>query len=178
MSKATTPTEGSPVTIPKWVYALAVGVPVAAALAYILFGPAADSADKPKKGKKPKPKAAEPQEEKPAVKTVEVEACPEEEGPTDPLGRATAAKNRGNYKKSFEYGTYCPLSGPCTFYAVLTKPKISMRIRFPPRILIADRIRVSPNKLMIPLFIKKLPTTSHCSTTRVKKTNNYPEKKT
>jgi hypothetical protein len=95
MSKATTPTEGSPVTIPKWVYALAVGVPVAAALAYILFGPAADSADKPKKGKKPKPKAAEPQEEKPVVKTVEVEACPEEEGPTDPLGRATAAKNRG-----------------------------------------------------------------------------------
>ena len=39
-------------SIPKWVIAAAIGVPVAAALAYILFGPSSDSEPKSKKKKK------------------------------------------------------------------------------------------------------------------------------
>ena len=41
-------------SVPKWVIAAAIGVPVAAALAYILFGPSSDS--KPKSSKKKKKK--------------------------------------------------------------------------------------------------------------------------
>ena len=40
--------------IPKWVIAAAIGVPVAAALAYILFGPSSDSDTKSIKKKKKK----------------------------------------------------------------------------------------------------------------------------
>ena len=39
-------------SVPKWVIAAAIGVPVAAALAYILFGPSSDSEPKSKKKKK------------------------------------------------------------------------------------------------------------------------------
>ena len=42
-------------SVPKWVIAAAIGVPVAAALAYILFGPSSDS--EPKSTKKKKKKA-------------------------------------------------------------------------------------------------------------------------
>ena len=47
--------------IPKWVIAAAIGVPVAAALAYILFGPSSDSDTKSikKKKKKAEVKASE-----------------------------------------------------------------------------------------------------------------------
>ena len=38
--------------VPRWVIAAAVGVPVAAALAYILFGPSSDSEGKTSKKKK------------------------------------------------------------------------------------------------------------------------------
>ena len=41
-------------SVRKWVIAAAIGVPVAAALAYILFGPSSDS--KPKSSKKKKKK--------------------------------------------------------------------------------------------------------------------------
>ena len=60
MSPATPTTDGGSSaagSVPKWVYALAIGVPVAAALAYILFGPATDSDVQSKKAKKSKPKA-------------------------------------------------------------------------------------------------------------------------
>ena len=40
--------------VPRWVIAAAVGVPVAAALAYILFGPSSDSEGKSSKKKKKK----------------------------------------------------------------------------------------------------------------------------
>merc|ERR1711874_838696 len=40
--------------VPRWVIAAAVGVPVAAALAYILFGPSSDSEGKNSKKKKKK----------------------------------------------------------------------------------------------------------------------------
>ena len=103
---------GSPSgSIPRWVYALAIGVPVAAALAYILFGPSGDSKARSKKAKKPKAADAEASVAAPATvkpvaevkpvapenKTpaVEIEDCPEGEGPTDPLEKAMAAKNKG-----------------------------------------------------------------------------------
>ena len=41
-------------SVPKWVIAAAIGVPVAAALAYILFGPSSDSEPKSTKKKKKK----------------------------------------------------------------------------------------------------------------------------
>ena len=103
MSPATPTTDGGSSaagSVPKWVYALAIGVPVAAALAYILFGPSTDSDVQSKKAKKSKPKAdaVEAAEPKDPVeqdeKTVEVEDCPEDV-PTDPLAKALAAKNKG-----------------------------------------------------------------------------------
>jgi len=108
---ADTPT---PSGIPKWVIALAVGVPVSAALAYILFGP--DGKPKKKaKGKKTEPapvKANEPEVESPSSKKLESSAetkksAPEnteEQLPTDPLERAVHAKNKGN--KFFRGGRY------------------------------------------------------------------------
>ena len=105
MSPATPTTDGGSSaagSVPKWVYALAIGVPVAAALAYILFGPSTDSDVQSKKAKKSKPKAdaveaagAEPKDPvEQDEKTVEVEDCPEDV-PTDPLAKALAAKNKG-----------------------------------------------------------------------------------
>jgi len=100
--------------VPRWVLGVAVGVPVAAALIYILFGPSSD--DEKKKTKKtgskkttpvkaPAPAAAAP---KPAPvqekKTEEVAVEDVEEEPADPLEKATAAKNRGN--KYFKGGRY------------------------------------------------------------------------
>ena len=43
---------GEAANVPRWVIAAAVGVPVAAALAYILFGPSSDSEGKTSKKKK------------------------------------------------------------------------------------------------------------------------------
>jgi len=97
--------------LPRWVWGLAIGVPVAAALAYILFGPDSEEGG----GKKKKPKKAK-DEVKEAVKEekksapaaskvkaeVEIEDIPE--GPTDPFEQAVAAKNRGN--KYFRGGRY------------------------------------------------------------------------
>ena len=120
--------------VPRWVLGVAVGVPVAAALIYILFGPSSD--DEKKKTKKtgskkttpvkaPAPATAAPKpipvQEK---KTEEVVFHPTsssailtniktwfqvavedvEEEPADPLEKATAAKNRGN--KYFKGGRY------------------------------------------------------------------------
>ena len=119
MSTAVPTPEGPPGTVPKWVVALAIGVPVAAALAYILFGPSTgDSAEaaRSKKLKKAKTKTAAemappaPKEAEPQEKEVEVENCPEEEVPTDPLERATAAKNRGTVG-TFMYGSRMPKTG-------------------------------------------------------------------
>ena len=45
---------GEAASIPKWVIAAAVGIPVAAALAYILFGPSSDPGTKNTKKKKKK----------------------------------------------------------------------------------------------------------------------------
>jgi len=104
--------------IPNWVIGLAVGVPVAAAIAYILFGPSGE--DKPKKPKTKPNKQKDNEtpvktEEKPAAKVeakpvtpakVEVEDLNEEgeEAPTDPFERALRAKNKGN--KYFRGGRY------------------------------------------------------------------------
>ena len=68
--------------IPKWVWGVAVGVPVAAALAYILFGPGGD--EEPKKGKRSKKDNVAPEKEVKEVevkseKSVEVENIPEVE---------------------------------------------------------------------------------------------------
>ena len=82
--------------VPKWVYALAIGVPVTAALVYILFGPGEDG----KKKKKPKPPVnPEPVRSSSStpVKKDKVTIEDVEEVPTDPLERAVAAKNRGMY---------------------------------------------------------------------------------
>ena len=46
-------------SVPKWVIAAAIGVPVAAALAYILFGPSSDSEPKGTKKKKKKAETKE-----------------------------------------------------------------------------------------------------------------------
>jgi len=105
--------EAQPTNIPRWVIALAVGVPVTAAIAYVLFGP---GDDKPKKKKKAAPPASvEPpvvqQTAKSASKSVDagragdvvLEDVPEDV-PTDPLERAVASKNKGN--KYFRGGRY------------------------------------------------------------------------
>jgi len=95
-------------SIPKWVYALAIGVPVTAALFYILFGPG----DEEPKKRKPKLKPEKKVEEKKAnaqttsseaVEKVQIEDVPEET-PSNPLEKAVAAKNRGN--KYFRAGRY------------------------------------------------------------------------
>ena len=68
--------------VPKWVIGLAIGVPVAAALGYILFGPSGEPKKKPKKaGKSEQPKQdveshvkdAKPVEEVIAAKVEESE---------------------------------------------------------------------------------------------------------
>lgn len=89
-------------------WGLAVGVPVAAALAYILFGPEAEGGEAKKTAKKKK-KAAEVTKEEvktaapaPVSEKVEIEDLPEP--PTDPFDQAVAAKNRGN--KYFRGGRY------------------------------------------------------------------------
>ena len=102
-------------TVPRWVYALAIGVPVTAALAYILFGPSDDEpkTPKPKAKSNPEPvaKSAGDAKTKPEVKTpkkeekVTVEDVPEEI-PTDPLERAVAAKNRGSDNNDNKYVNY------------------------------------------------------------------------
>merc|ERR1712183_1203118 len=107
--------------VPKWVIGLAIGVPVAAALVYILFGPSGEPKKKPKKaGKSEQTKQevkshgndAKPVEEVKPAKVEEtkveseqkvlIEDVPEER--TDPLEKAVAAKNRGN--KYFRGGRY------------------------------------------------------------------------
>jgi len=118
--------------VPKWVYALAIGVPVTAAMLYVLFGPDdGDNKDKKKKKKggtssgtstppttapatpapaTPAPKKGEaadtPSKQSPnksdEIKTTETKAEPEL--PTDPLQRGIALKNRGN--KFFRGGRY------------------------------------------------------------------------
>jgi len=97
--------------LPRWVWGLAIGVPVAAALAYILFGPdSEEGGGKKKKAKKAKDEVKEPvKEEKksaPAASKVKAEVEIEDipEGPTDPFEQAVAAKNRGN--KYFRGGRY------------------------------------------------------------------------
>ena len=60
--------------VPKWVLGVAIGVPVAAALIYILFGPSGQ----PKKKPKPK-KAGQPEESKQEIKSHEKDAKPVEE---------------------------------------------------------------------------------------------------
>ena len=45
---------GEAASVPKWVIAAAIGIPVAAALAYILFGPSSDPGTKNTKKKKKK----------------------------------------------------------------------------------------------------------------------------
>ena len=88
-------------------WGLAIGVPVAAALAYILLGP--DSTG----GKGGKERKVAKEGVKDVVKEVveeEVEAAPVEaveaveEVPSDPFEAAVAAKNRGN--KYFRGGRY------------------------------------------------------------------------
>jgi len=125
--------------VPKWVIGVAIGVPVAAALVYILFGPSGEQKKKPKpkktgqseqtkqevksheKNTKPveevKPKKIE---ESKSVKSdqVLIEDVPEE--PTDPLEKAVAAKNRGN--KYFRGGRY-ELAIKCYSEAIDICPK-------------------------------------------------------
>ena len=60
--------------VPKWVIAAAIGVPVAAALAYILFGPSSDSEPKKKKKKKAEIKEAPKADVDTAAKAKE-EVC-------------------------------------------------------------------------------------------------------
>jgi len=115
--------------IPKWVLGLAIGVPVAAALAYIIFGPSSsDEGDKKKTKKaankkttpvKPSPKKEPAPIVEKKVEQVTVEDVVEEE-PTDPLEKAIAAKNRGN--KYFKGGRY-ELAIKCYTEAIETCPK-------------------------------------------------------
>jgi len=109
--------------VPKWVYALAIGVPLSAALLYVLFGP--DDGDKKNAEKnkdktktESKPETPVKQEKAPEVKKdekpspIKTEAKKEVESPksaapelpTDPLERGVALKNRGN--KYFRGGRY------------------------------------------------------------------------
>jgi hypothetical protein len=106
------------------VLGLVIGVPVAAALAYILFGPGGPDDQGAKKAKKAKAAAAtgsSPEGKKEAKlvagkkkqeQVVEVEDCPEEE-PTDPLQRALAAKVRGTVVPNTEQliAALCQRSG-------------------------------------------------------------------
>ena len=125
--------------VPKWVIGVAVGVPVAAALIYILFGPSGEPKKKPKKagqevkshGKDAKPveevKPIKPVEEVEPIKVEESKVAPEQvviedvpEEPTDPLEKAVAAKNRGN--KYFRGGRY-ELAIKCYSEAIDICPK-------------------------------------------------------
>jgi len=103
--------------IPKWAYALAIGVPVTAAVAYILFGPSEDVGPKKKKKKAKSQSSPEAKAEKVQVslsqqqtKTdpVKAEDAPEEGPETNPdaspLEKAVVAKNKGN--KYFRAGRY------------------------------------------------------------------------
>lgn len=108
---------GSEAGVPRWVWGLAIGVPVAAALAYILFGPdvGGGQGKKKKKAKKvveevPEVKIAKVAKEAPTIappapapiEKVEIEDVPD--GPTDPFEQAVAAKNKGN--KYFKAGRF------------------------------------------------------------------------
>jgi len=99
----------APSSVPRWVYALAVGVPVTAALFYILFGPGDEEPKKRKPKLKPEPKLEEtkvtPKKSTPVVskQEVKVEEVPEDT-PANPLEKAVAAKNKGN--KYFRAGRY------------------------------------------------------------------------
>ena len=59
--------------LPKWVLGLAIGVPVAAALAYIIFGPSGDEEGKkkPKKAANKKTTPVKPSPKKEPAPTVE-----------------------------------------------------------------------------------------------------------
>ena len=114
--------------IPRWVIGVAIGVPVAAALAYILFGPSGDDVAKKKSKKSASKKdtpvkspattaAATPVKDK-KVEEVVIEDVEEE--PKDPLEKATAAKNRGN--KYFKAGRY-ELAIKCYTEAIEGCPK-------------------------------------------------------
>jgi len=96
--------QGSEAPVPRWVWGLAIGVPVAAALAYILLGPDSTGGKGGKERKVAKEGvkevAKEVVEEK--VQAAPVEAV--EEVPSDPFEAAVAAKNRGN--KYFRGGRY------------------------------------------------------------------------
>jgi len=83
------------VGIPKWVWGLAIGIPVAAALAFILFGPEGGDGSGQKKKKKAK-KEAEAVKDPTPLGEGKVEIEDVIEGPTDPFEKAVAAKNRGN----------------------------------------------------------------------------------
>merc|ERR1712013_871740 len=124
--------------VPKWVIGVAIGVPVAAALGYILFGPSGEPKKKPKskktgqveqtkqevksheKDSKPVEEVQPKNEESKSVKSdqVLIEDVPEE--PTDPLEKAVAAKNRGN--KYFRGGRY-ELAIKCYSEAIDICPK-------------------------------------------------------
>lgn len=111
--------------IPRWVIGVAIGVPVAAAIAYILFGPSGDDGTGKKKTKKSASKKDTPVKT-PAVaplkekKVEEVVIEDVEEEPKDPLEKATAAKNRGN--KYFKGGRY-ELAIKCYTEAIEGCPK-------------------------------------------------------
>jgi len=114
--------DGGPLSgVPRWVLGVAIGVPVAAAFAYILFGGSSEPGPKKKKKlttpvkvvedvtkkelaekEKAAKEAAAEEAAKKSEESVEVEDVPE--GPTDPLEKAVAAKNRGN--KYFRGGRY------------------------------------------------------------------------
>jgi len=109
--------------VPRWVLGLVVGVPVAAALAYILFGGEGEGAQGKKQKKKKKPgdssqpttpvKTSSPAKTSPSssaeVKPVAVTPSSpapkaEKEDLRTPLEKAQAAKERGN--KYFKAGRY------------------------------------------------------------------------
>jgi len=117
--------------VPRWVIAAAVGVPVAAALAYILFGPSSDSEGKSSKKKKKKAdlKADENGDKIKSETVTKVKSSTTDEGvsmedvedePKDPLEKATAAKNRGN--KYFKAGRY-EMAIKCYSEAIEVCPK-------------------------------------------------------
>lgn len=135
---------GGASSIPKWVYALAIGVPVTAALLYVLFGPddgdgqtkkkkkkeeeGADSkkgspvkkesgtapASAPIKAESKSPASNNAQKSKDKKEEVVVEEL------TDPLEKGIALKNRGN--KYFRAGRY-ELAIKCYSEAIDVCPK-------------------------------------------------------
>lgn len=126
--------EGPLAGVPRWVLGVAIGVPVAAALAYIIFGPSSEPIKKKKKTTPtstpvtpPTPtKVVEEKKAKEEIVTkatriekeeVKIEDIPE--GPTDPLEKAVVAKNKGN--KYFRGGRY-ELAIKCYAEAIETCP--------------------------------------------------------